>query len=120
MFIGYVSDETYAALADVVVDFERNNEWIATCRSSAQGRVDADIPPGPYQVTLNKTGYGAKSVDIEIEPGKTIQWRLLSDGLIGYMWPKWVKSGDRAEFRVHSPEPYRISIWRHGARKEQA
>lgn len=119
MFIGYVSDETYSALADVAIDFERNNELIATCRSSARGMVEADIPPGAYTVTLNKTGYGAKSVSSEIVPGKTVQWRLLSDSLLGYMWPKWVKSGQRAEFRVHSPEPYRISIWRHGLRKEQ-
>jgi hypothetical protein len=36
------------------------------------------------------------------------------------MWPKWVRSGDRGEFRVHSPEPYRVSLWRYGAQKEPA
>src|SRR5438477_951612 len=108
MFIGYVSDETYSALADVALDFDRNNELIATCRSSARGIVQADIAPGPYRVSLNKTGYGAKSSDVEIAQGKTIQWRLLGDGLLGYVWPKWIKGGQRAEFRVHSTEPYRI------------
>ena len=34
------------------------------------------------------------------------------------MWPKWVRAGERSEFRVHSPEPYRLSLWRYGWQKE--
>ena len=28
------------------------------------------------------------------------QFRLLSDGLLGYAWPKWVRSGEESEFRA--------------------
>lgn len=38
--------------------------------------------------------------------------RLLSDGLIGFMWPKWLRSGEPSEFRVHSVEPFRLSVRR--------
>jgi hypothetical protein len=120
MLIGYVSDETYSAVPDVVLDFEQNQELISTCRSSARGAIHADIPPGHYTVSLNKTGYGAKAVQVEIAPGRPLQFRLLSDSLLGFIWPKWVKSGETGEFRVHSPEPYRISLWRYGVHKEMA
>ena len=46
------------------------------------------------------------------------QFRLLSDGLLGYAWPKWVRSGERSEFRVHSVEPYHLALWRYGLKKE--
>ena len=41
-----------------------------------------------------------------------------ADGLLGYMWPKWVRSGERSEFRVHSVEQYQLSLWRYGLQKE--
>jgi hypothetical protein len=34
------------------------------------------------------------------------------------MWPKWVQSGERSEFRVHATEPYRLSLWRYGLKRE--
>ena len=46
------------------------------------------------------------------------QFRMLSDCILGYVWPRWVKSGERSEFRVHSPEPYRLSLWRYGWKRE--
>src|SRR5690606_31392406 len=33
-------------------------------------------------------------------------------------WPKWVQSGDVAEFRVHSPEAYALDLWRYGSEQE--
>src|SRR5690606_26330441 len=44
--------------------------------------------------------------------------RLLRDGLLGSMWPKWVRSGETGEFRVHSPEAYRLELWRYGWEQE--
>ena len=38
------------------------------------------------------------------------QFRLLSDCLLGYIWPKWVRSGEIAEFRVHAVEQSNSSI----------
>lgn len=50
--------------------------------------------------------------------GIPYQFRLLSDTLCGYAWPKWSRTGERTEFRVHSVEAYQLTLWRYGARKE--
>ena len=118
MLVGYVSDERYVALADVAIEFDREGESVAVVRSSPRGAVYAGIDPGSYRVTLVKQGYGSKSVEIEVDPGKPYQFRLLSDCLLGYVWPKWVMTGERSEFRVHAVESYRLSLWRYGQRKE--
>jgi hypothetical protein len=110
--IGYVSDERDLALADVDVEVaDRTNAWVT--RSSASGAVRLDVPPGRYRVTLAKDGYGAKHVTAEL--GGVRRFRLLSDRIYGYVWPKWTVSGGTAEFRIHSPEPYRLSLRRYGA-----
>src|SRR5438874_218134 len=59
MFIGYVSDERYAALADVLLEFtsDRGDSWEA--RSRASGSVHADLPPGDYGVAWNRVGYSS-------------------------------------------------------------
>ncbi len=118
MLIGYVSDEQYVALADVILEFEQGGQSCAVVRSTPRGAIYADLAPGPYRVTLVKEGFGAKSVEMTVVPGRPYQFRLLSDGLLGYMWPKWVRAGERAEFRVHAVEPYRLSLWRYGLKKE--
>ncbi len=118
MLIGYVSDERYVALPDVLFEFE----WpggTAECRSRASGAVHAELPQGPCMVTLAKDGFGAKRVSIDVAVGREPhQFRLLPDRLLGYAWPKWVRSGERSEFRVHSAEPYRLGLWRYGLTKE--
>src|SRR5262249_16367500 len=45
-------------------------------------------------------------------------FRLLPDSLLGYAWPKWVQTGGRSEFRVHSPEVYKLQLWRYGYKRE--
>ena len=118
MLIGYVSDENYSALCDVVLEFEKDDQTIAVARSSPRGKVEADIPAGIYRVTLSKTGFGSKWVKVEVKPGSIRHFRLLSDSLFGYAWPKWNNSGGQSEFRVHSTEPYFLSLWRYGLKKE--
>ncbi len=114
MLIGYVSDERYAALPDAVLEFTdgRGDSWEA--RSRASGAVHLALPPGRYRVIIQKPGYGAKFSRVDVPPAAPHQFRLLSDGLLGYAWPKWVRSGERAEFRVHSVEPYKLELWRYG------
>jgi len=114
--IGYVSDERYVALADVILEFEGPHGSSET-RSRATGAVYADLPPGEYRVTLQKAGFGAKRQTVRLTD-EPYAFRLLADGLLGYAWPKWVRSGERAEFRVHSVEPYKIDLWRYGWQKE--
>lgn len=117
MLIGYVSDEKFVALPDVLLEFE-NVYGSVEERSRASGAVHAEIPPGRYRVTLNKPGYGGKRVEMEVREGQPHQFRLLSDCLLGYPWPKCVRAGEKAEFRVHSPEAYELELWRYGWKKE--
>lgn len=119
MLVGYVSDERYVALADVSLLFESAGgpSGIET-RSRADGSVAAELAPGRYRVTLCKDGFGPKRVEVELAEGAPHHFRLLKRGLLGYAWPKWVHRGERAEFRVHSDEAYKLSLWRYGLRKE--
>lgn len=118
MLVGYVSDERYAAVYDAALEFQREGETVAVARSTARGAVYAEIEPGRYRVTVVRDGFGSKSDDVEVRAGEPHQFRLLSDRLLGYMWPKWVKSGERSEFRVHTVEAYHASLWRYGREKE--
>src|SRR6185312_1094763 len=118
MLIGYVSDENYLAIPDVAVEFEADGKIVATTRSTASGAFCADIAAGEYRVTLAKAGFGSKRVTQKIDGLHPVQFRLLSDTLYGYAWPKWVESGGKCEFRVHSTEPYYVSLWRYGYKKE--
>jgi hypothetical protein len=117
MLIGFVSDEDYAALCDVALVFERDGLMVPA-RSLANGAVLADLAPGPYRVTLNKPGYGPKRAMMTVETGRAYQFRLLSDKLLGYVWPKWARSGEESEFRVHATGAYKLSLWRYGWTKE--
>jgi hypothetical protein len=118
MLAGYVSDENYAALADVQVEFRRPQAAPLVCSSAPSGAVIADLPAGEYEICLAKPGYGSKRVRRTITPGAPIHFRLLSDRLLGYAWPKWCRSGDLVEFRVHAVEPYKLGLWRYGYHKE--
>jgi hypothetical protein len=116
MLIGYVSDEQFVAIPDALVQLERGGELIAA-RSTSAGAILADVPPGEYTVTLAKDGYGSKRVRMTAG-AKPYQFRLLSNRLAAYVWPKWVKAGDHGDFRVHSVEPFRLTLWRYGLRRE--
>ena len=117
MLVAYVSDERYVALPEVLVEFEGAAGSFET-RSRATGSVHIDLPPGHYKVTLQKPGFGAKSIQLNVAVGQPpYQLRLLSDGLLGYAWPKWVRAGQKSEFRVHSVEPYQLNLWRYGFEK---
>jgi hypothetical protein len=118
MLIGYVSDERYVALADVALEFVdfHGQSWEA--RSRASGSVWCDLPPGDYTVTLQKSGFGSKRTRIRVPLEAPYQFRLLADGLLGYIWPKCVRSGELGEFRVHSIEQYKLELWRYGWDKE--
>jgi hypothetical protein len=118
MLIGYVSDENYAALTDVVVELRGGGNVWTVARSWPSGAVHADVPPGEYEVCLSKSGFGSKRVRLRIDSSKPIQFRLLSDRLLGYTWPKWCRGGDPVEFRMHAVEPYKLGLWRYGLHKE--
>jgi hypothetical protein len=118
MLIGHVSDEYYAALPDTAVELRGADGRAAFARSWPSGAVHADVPPGDYEVCLSKPGYGSKRVAVSVAAERPLHFRLLSDRLLGYAWPKWCRAGDRVEFRVHAVEPYKLGLWRYGLRKE--
>jgi N,N-dimethylformamidase len=118
MLIGYVSDELYLALHDVSVEFLREGRSCATVRSTPRGAVYAELEPGSYDVELARDGYGAKRLRLDLPLACPTQFRLLSDRLAGYMWPKWVRSGGTSEYCIHAAEECRVSLWRYGQRKE--
>jgi N,N-dimethylformamidase len=115
--LGYVSDERYVAIPDALAEFESPDGVVTVLRSSPRGALYGDLAAGAYRVTLSKQGFGSKIVRVTLHE-KPYQFRLLSDGLLGYTWPKWVRSGEHAEIRVHSVEQYQLSLWRYGIRKE--
>lgn len=117
MLIGYVSDERYVALPDVLLEFQNDAGSFET-RSRASGSVHLDLAPGAYRVTLSRAGYGSKTVRVTVGAAVPYHFRLLSDSLLGYAWPKWVRGGESSEFRVHSVEPYKLTLWRYGHEKE--
>ena len=117
--LAYVSDEMYVALAGVAGEFESEESGeIAVLHSSPRGAFYAGLPPGPYRVTLSKNGYGAKTSRALLGGEAPHQFRLLSDGLLGYMWPKWVRGGETSEYRVHALEQYQLTLWRYGQKRE--
>jgi hypothetical protein len=118
MLLGYVSDEYYAALADALVEFRGPNGLRRVLRSAPSGALDGDLSPGEYEVCLSKPGFGSKRVRATIGTGRPMHFRLLSDRLLGYAWPKWCRGGDPVQWRVHTVEPYKLGLWRYGYRKE--
>ena len=117
MLIGYVSDERYVAVPGVLLEFEGGGKSVEV-NARATGSVHADLAAGEYLVTLFKSGYGSKRVKITLPTNEPYHFRLLKDCLLGYMWPKWVQSGGRSEFRVHAVEAYKLELWRYGWQKE--
>lgn len=118
MLIGYVSDEHYQALSDVAVEvMDSAGRTVADIRSSASGAIHADVEAGVYSVVLAKDGFGAKRSSV-VAGAQPARFRMISDSIVGYLWPKWSRSGDEAELRVHSPEPYKAELWRYGITKE--
>ena len=117
MLVGYVSDEDYVALAGVDFEFENGNAS-TTATSRASGAVYAEINPGEWQVTLSRPGYTAKRVKVDVSDSGWIPFRLLSDRMYGFMWPKWSRSGETSEYCVHSTNEFRLDLWRYGWEKQ--
>ncbi|WP_152360233.1 carboxypeptidase-like regulatory domain-containing protein [Microlunatus speluncae] len=117
MLLGHVSDELYQALHDVAVEItDDTGNHLGTTRSTASGAIHAELEPGAYRLILARDGYGPKRS--RVITGQPTMIRMLSDTLYGYVWPKWSAAGDTAELRIHSPEPYRATLWRYGYRRE--
>ena len=71
-------------------------------------------------MTLAASGFGSKRCDITLDESANSphQFRLMAEHMYGYVWPKWSRAGETASLRVHSPEPYRLSLVRCGREVE--
>lgn len=119
MILAWVSDEQDVAIADAAIEVERAGETVLVTASTARGRILGELPHGEYRVTLRHPLFGGKRVSLVVGPGaKPPRLRLMSRRLVGFMWPRWIRSGGRAETRFSSPEPFHLSLWRYGLRKE--
>jgi N,N-dimethylformamidase len=116
--VAYVSDENYVGLDGVRLEAISEDGAVVLLESSPSGSIFGTIPPGDYRITLAKKGYTSKRVTCHLGSGDPYQFRLLSRTLMGYVWPKWVKSGERSEVRAHSSEQFQLSLWRYGLAKE--
>ena len=116
----FVSDEMYVALAGVSAEFESlGTGEVSLLQSSPRGIFYGALADGAYRVTISKPGYGSKASRVQLGgEGPPPQLRMLSDGLLGYMHPKWSRAGEASEYRVHGVEQYQLTLWRYGLRKE--
>lgn len=118
--IAYVSDEYHLAIAGAVLEFTRGGEFVALLTSSPTGAVRGNLAPGDYDVVVTRSGFGSKRTRVSVGAGRQArQIRLLDlSRPLGYLWPKYVQSGQATELRVHSGEAYRLSLWRYGWSRE--
>ncbi|MGH3385617.1 MAG: N,N-dimethylformamidase beta subunit family domain-containing protein [Nocardioidaceae bacterium] len=117
MLVGWVSDENFVALAGAMLEFQ-GADGTYEGRSSASGAVRVGLPAGDYDVALACAGYGSKLTRVRVADGEPVQFRLLRDQLLGYVWPKAARGGERCELRVSSPSAYRAELWRYGLTPE--
>jgi N,N-dimethylformamidase len=112
MLLGYVSDEMYVAIAGALVELRQGDVSIEA-HSRASGGIHAEVGPGAWEVILSHPGHTRKTVQVEFTE-KPHQFRLMSDRLLGYMWPKWIEAGGRGQIRLHATRPAELSLWRYG------
>jgi N,N-dimethylformamidase len=118
MIIGNVSDEHYVAINETSIEFTQNDKVVAQTKTFISGAVDVDLPAGKYRMTLGKAGFASKHVDITLPVAEPIKFRLISEKLVAYMWPKWSKSGEISTLRVNSASPVRFELFRYGLKRE--
>jgi N,N-dimethylformamidase len=118
VLVGWVSDEHYVAVPDALLELS-GPAGVFETRSSASGAVRVDLPEGTYDLAVGARGFGSLTAKVEVSSDRLVQIRLLRDALWGYVWPKAVRAGERAELRVSSPVAYRGELWRYGQMAER-
>lgn len=117
LLVGYVSDEMNVAIPNATLEISGASSPIIA-RSGPSGAVYADCADGEYEVVIACAGYGSKRARATLSPERPHLFRLQSDRPLGYVWPKSVTAGDRAELRVSSGEAYTLDLFRYGWEKE--
>src|SRR5581483_10504150 len=97
--LGYLSDERFTAIPEASIELLSDDE-VFILRSTPSGAIYGDVPPGHYRVTLAAPGFGSKRCEVDLQQSSTPhQFRLMSERLYGYVWPKWSRAGESASLR---------------------
>ena len=105
--LAYVSDEMYVALPAMRgrIGIEETGE-VTVLRSSPRGSILrrlAAAGPISRHADAKRVTSDRRSSSADLRGSEPYQFRLLlGSGIVGYMWPKWVRAGEQAEFRVHA------------------
>ena len=118
MLIGYVSDEYFVAVSNVSIEATCSTcSELYVTHSSASGAIELPITQGFYTFALSAEGFSPKRSSHEVLVAKTINFRLLSKTLYGYVSPRWSAAGTQAKVLVSSKTPYSLELWHYGAKK---
>ena len=116
MLIGYVSDERYVALADVLIEFDRGGR-VRRGRplDAARGGLRRCSRRATYRRDARQGGLRPEACHRDVGGGR----RRTSSGSCRTACSATSGRAGRGrassrEFRVHSVEPYRLSLWRYG------
>ena len=120
MLVGYVSDERYVALADVLLEFERDGQSVAVVRSPRAAPSTPTRPPAATGSRWSRPGFGSKSVDRgrRRRTHRRTSSACSPTACSATSGPSGSAPASKSEFRVHSVEPYKLSLWRYGLEKE--
>ena len=111
----YVSDERDLAIPGADLEVTAQDGSVHLLRSSPSGAVHADLPDGAYDIVVSAAGHGAKRTSIEVRRDREpTRIRLLTGAPYGYAWPKCAAAGSTVELRLHSGEPFELTLWRYG------
>ena len=118
MLVGYVSDEKYVALPDVMFEFGNANgsdrESVPCFRRCCMPNVE----PGTYRVTLNKPVRCETRGDESPSLMHYYQFRLLSDCLLILLGRNGCRKLTQAEVSACiGPKRTIVDLWRYGLKR---
>jgi hypothetical protein len=86
---------------------------VETVHTDAKGRFQL---PGEGPVRISAEGFTPKTLEAE---SAIEHVRLLENQLVGYLDRFWWEPGEDLPVYVHAPEPFSITLYRHGKEREE-
>jgi hypothetical protein len=118
IFQGYVKSAfTCSPIAEVKINlFDGKDKLIGLMHTDKKGRWSINIDEKADHLVFEKTGYSTKS--LTINNGLPTIVRLLEDSIIGYLDKLAYRPGENIKAYIHSNEPFRAQLIRHGLKSE--
>jgi N,N-dimethylformamidase len=95
---------------------DSNGEIVGSTFSDKKGQWSININVNVSKAVFKKTHYVTKSLDLNKDFSRNI--RLLEDTTIGYLDKLWYRPGETLKAYIHSTEPFRAHLIRHGIKSE--